>query len=126
MISMKVKAGDNGKRFSKELKKKINSNLFKERVRRVVDLVATEANRITPVDTGATRDSQRKSVETTANRIVGLVYYDPSIRTDDGEYMRALLVHELAQNYRNGQSKFLEKTVVNNRDKIVRILRGQE
>lgn len=126
MISMKLKVGDNGKRFSKELKKQIDSTLFRDRVRRVVNLVAKEADRITPEWTGATRNSQRRSVEATANRITGLVYYDPSVRTDDGEYMRALLVHELDQNYRSGQWKFLETAVVNNRDRILRILRGQE
>lgn len=127
-MRMRVKVGDDGKRFSKRLRQQLSVNTYEERVRRAIDLVAQKADDITPEDTGQTRQSQRTEVETTGRTILGRVFYDPSVRTDDGNYMRALLIHELDSQqgrYRRGDWKFLETAVVQNKDEILRILRGE-
>ena len=124
-MRMTVKVGDDGKRFSKRLRQQLSVTTYEERVQRAIDLVAQKADDLTPEDTGETRRSQRTEVETNRTQILGKVFYDPSVRTDDGERMRALLIHELDQNYRRGQWKFLEAAVVQNREQILQILRGQ-
>lgn len=125
-MRMTVKVGDDGKRFSKRLRQQLSVTTYEERVQRAIDLVAQKADDITPEDTGETRRSQRKEVQREGQRILGRVFYDPSVRTDDGQRMRALLVHELNQNYSRGRWMFLQEAVKQNQEQILRILRGQE